>query len=121
MLREAFARWTGLDAEALAHGGWEFVPLHVGPELAAAAALRGTEIHFASAPEWRARLITRRRTRDFLAPLFERYGFLTTRCQALDFAQIAFITRLGFELTFEDPLSGIHHYMLSALPFGKEI
>lgn len=117
-LLQLFALWASVDAEALAVAGWIFHPLWVGQELAAIAAMRGTEIHFASAPTWRRRLITRRRTRQFLEPLYDKWGFLTTRAAPDAHDQIRFITRLGFELTSGGKL--INHYMLSELPFSKQ-
>lgn len=117
-LLDLFALWAVVDAEALALGGWAFHPLYVELDLAAIGAMRGTEIHFASAPAWRNRLVTRRRTREFLGPLFEERGFLTTRAEAHAHREIKFIERLGFVRTSEGP--AINHYMLSALPFSKQ-
>lgn len=117
-LLQLFATWAVLDAEALALGGWAFHQLCVDNEVAAVAAMRGTEIHFACNPTWRRRLITRRRTREFLGPLFDEFGFLTTRAQSHAAREIKFITRLGFVRTYEGLT--INHYMLSELPFSKQ-
>jgi hypothetical protein len=118
-LLQLFAAWAVVDGALLVAGGWEFVPLMVGRELAAIAAIRGTEIHFAASPEWRGRVITRRRTREFLEPLFEERGFLTTRVAPESVDPTNFIERLGFVLTHVDA-RGVKHYMLSALPYGPK-
>ena len=97
-------------------GQWRPVALTEGGECAAVALLRGTEIHFAAAPAWRGRLITRARTRAFLAPLMEPLGFLTTR--STGDGPDAFLTRMGFIRTWDE--GPIKHWMLTALPFGKK-
>jgi hypothetical protein len=79
--------------------------------------MKGTEIHFAAAPEWRGTVFTRRRAREFLRPLIGIYGFLTTRSLAADASTALFLQRIGFVLTWTE--LGIHHWMLTALPFGK--
>ena len=97
--------------------GWEFTPYPNDGEARAIAALHGTEVHFCVAPEWRHKVIARRRTREFLRPMFERRGYLTTR--AVQGAEThSFLTRIGFVPTWEN--GNVTHYMLTELPFGKE-
>jgi hypothetical protein len=61
-------------------------------------------------------VIARHRTREFLAPIFAKFGMLTT--SALPEANAdKFLTRLGFEKTWSDGVAD--HYMMTALPFGK--
>lgn len=116
---EQFARWSGLPASMRVDlRSWEAVPLTIDGETAGVAALDGTEIHFALAPTWRRRAITRFRARKFLAPLMDRIGFLTTRAIDPTPAQSRFLAGLGFERTRVD--GEIHHYMLAALPFERE-
>ncbi len=117
---EDFAAWSALEltpgaAELLQR--WTFEPLKIDGQTAAIAAIDGTEIHFAIAPEWRLKTITRARTREFLAPLMELRGFLTTRTEP-DAAKDRFLRRLGFCKTWNDGL--LDHYILTALPFEKE-
>lgn len=112
-MREAFEAWSGLPPGSVE--GWEFIPHKEAGELAAVAALRGTEIHFAVAPGWRHRVIQRSRTRAFLAPLIERAGFLTTRSN--DMKHDRFLTGLGFVRTWSE--GAMNHYMLTELPFGE--
>lgn len=115
-LRAAFAAWAEVPAEALA--GWEFVPYERDGRPVALAALDGTEIHFAIAPEQRHTVIYRRVTRDFLRPLMARRGYLTTRSQEGDQRAARFLSRLGFIRTSSSP--GTDHWMLTALPFERE-
>ena len=78
----------------------------------------GSEVHFEIHPEHRHRVIYRHVTREFLRPVFEEHGFLTTRTHPRDFKSQAFIERLGFERTWSD--ENFDYYMLTALPFGKK-
>ncbi len=116
---ETFAAWSGLAAtpQVLAdlRAGWTLHPAILDGELCAIAAMSGSEIHFCIAPGWRGRLIARGRAREFLAPLLALHGYLTTR--SVDAKQHRFLIRLGFEPTWFD--GRFHHYMLTALPFGK--
>lgn len=123
MLARDFARWIGFDPKAMEGAGWDYVPRYEDSELAAVAAVRGFEIHFAVNPTWRRKLITRRRIREFLGPLLADKGFLTTRVMYEDCDSPMFLTRLGFQYTgasFVDGEPFVLHYMLSALPYGKE-
>lgn len=120
-LADTYFDWLDLGehgsvSEVLA--SWSFVSLIEHGELAGIAMLKGTEIHFAAAPAWRGRVITRRRARAFLKPLMAQYGFLTTRSLATDHDSAVFLLRLGFVKTWTE--LRIHHWMLTALPFSKE-
>ena len=114
-LRALFAAWSGVPAELL--DGWDFHAHRRAGRPAAIAAMQGTEIHFAVAPEWRGRTIFRSVTRRFLEPLFERRGYLTTRVMAGE-PHGRFLARLGFVKT--STRDGVEYYMLMALPFGRE-
>ena len=116
MSAEQFIKWAGIAPEAAdALRLWEFVPLVVAGKTRALAAVQGSEIHFVVDPQWRGRTITARRTRAFLAPLFDRRGFLTTRAEPS--ADDWFLKRMGFALTWND--GTLNHYMMSELPFGE--
>ncbi len=114
-LRNCFTAWANLPSATRWHG-WEFVPYPAEGEPQAVAALRGTEIHFAVHPDWRRRLLARDRIREFLFPLMDKRGYLTTR--RLTSHSDDFITRLGFAHTWDE--GEIAHYMLTRLPFDKE-
>lgn len=100
--------------ERAAAYGWEIVEHHYRGEHRGTAALRGTEIHF---EVLKSPAILRSAAREFLRPLLERQGFLTTRCEIGDAASQRFIERMGFRRTWS---SDEHHFfMLTELPFGK--
>jgi hypothetical protein len=111
-----FRAWSCLPVD-LGMSGWKAIPLMEGDQLLGVAVTSGTEIHFAARPESRGAVISRRRCREFLGPLLEKRGYLTTRAVPQTGAD-EFLRRLGFKLTrstFE-----VNHYMLTALPFGRE-
>lgn len=119
-VNEKFAEWSNIDrtaAEQLTWDGWTMHPYTVDGEIRAIAAMSGSEIHFAIAPQWRHRTIARHRTRDFLAPLFDVHGFLTTRSEP-DEKHHRFLTRLGFDRTRDD--GKYSHYFMHELPFGHD-
>lgn len=119
-LEQAFAEWSAMEPtpEVIAglRDAWTLHPYTVDGEVRAIAAMSGSEIHFAIAPQWTHRVIARHRTRDFLAPLLAVHGFLTTRTET-DIGRHIFLTRIGFERTWFD--GRFDHYILLELPFGK--
>ena len=78
----------------------------------------GSEVHFEVHPEHRHRVIYRGVTREFLRPLFEQYGFLTTKVPLLDSVNKRFVQRIGFVSTWSD--MDYDYFMLTALPFEKK-
>ena len=115
-LHDAFAQWTGLPPEGTPSG--RFVSYERQGRLAAVAHLRGSEIHFAVAPEFRRRIISRRSIREFLQPLLAERTYLTTR--AAPGSDTTFIDRLGFVQTCRGAIDEIRHYMLTHVPYRKE-
>ena len=113
---ERFTAWSSLPPVEMA--GWQMVPWEVNGRTIGVAATSGTEIHFAVDPQWRTRAMTRERVRQFLAPLIEKRGYLTTRAIDPTQPQRDFLRKLGFDMTHEH--DSIEHFMLSGLPFAKE-
>lgn len=97
--------------EQAADRGWEIHRSRCG---GCTAALRGTEIHVEFA---RRGVIARRTVREFLGPLIEREGFLTTRVERDDQNSSDFVGRLGFAPMWSD--SDYTYYILTELPFSK--
>lgn len=95
---------------------WEVVPYYESGQHACTAVVKGTEIHFAAVPG--RRVIRRNNTRAFLAPLFERQGFLTTRVPHGRIAQKEFVQRIGFKPTWQD--SEVEYFLLGSLPFERK-
>lgn len=111
-----FAAWAELPPGTELQA-WTFTPYERAGKVVAIAAMDGPEIHFAIAPDARHTVIARHRTAEFLAPLFERHGYLSTRTVP-GAPQRDFLTRLGFRFTWNS--GAFDHYMLSALPWAKE-
>lgn len=105
------------EADASLFDGWEVVPGFIDGQHAATAVLQGTEIHFALTAPFRHSAILRERTQDFIRPLLERMGFLTTRVQITSRAQRKFVERVGFKPTWSDHF--FQYYMLTELPFAR--
>lgn len=95
--------------------GWELVPFEQGGQITGVACLKGSEFHCMTLPGFKLR---RAQMREFLRPMFDRLGFLTTRVKHGDTANERFNSMFGFERTWSDDT---HHFFLMAdLPFGKE-
>lgn len=111
---------TGLSARRIAQElvGWEVVPAYFDGQHVGTAILRGTEIHFALRAEFRRRVIRRSNTQEFLAPLLERLGFLTTRLQPDQVVERKFIERVGFKPTWTD--GRFQYFLLGRLPFERK-
>lgn len=90
---------------------WQEVPLTGG---GLTGLLRGYELHVTM---HRTGVITRRTLREYLGPLLEKLGMLTTRVPAEDTVSRRFVERLGFEFTGES--DGMRHYMLHKVPFQR--
>lgn len=120
-LVEAFIAWSGIGDDR-ARGllqCWEFHAFERDGEPVAIAALKGSEIHFAISPAWRHRVIARQRTRDFLGPMFNRFGYLTTTAFGEDREdRCRFLKRLGFEPSWDE--HDRRHFIMTELPFSRE-
>ncbi|MBS0506587.1 MAG: hypothetical protein JSR53_04295 [Proteobacteria bacterium] len=105
---------AALLAQARAAPDWEVHEYRPGGVLAGFGMLKGTEFHcclFAGAG------FNRRAMREFLRPLFERRGFLTTRVAHGDLANQRFNKVFGFERTWSD--EQFHYFLMAELPFGR--
>lgn len=90
---------------------WQEVPLAGG---GMTGMLSGYELHVVM---HRTGVITRRTLREYLQPLLDRLGMLTTRVPVEDEVSRRFVERLGFEFTAEH--DGMRHYMLHKVPFQR--
>ena len=119
MRREELLRpITSVAEEAKAFESWEAVPGFIDGVHVCTALLKGTEIHFAIVADHRLRTVLRTRTREFLEPMFERYGFLTTRVAHGRKLEQRFVQRMGFEPTWSD--AKFEYYLLAELPFSRK-
>lgn len=97
---------------------WDAVPGYIDGVQVAAILKHGTEVHFAIDKQYRGKTINRRRTREFLRPLFEEEGFLTTKLLHDRKGQQRFIERIGFKKTWSD--DRFNYFMLTELPFERK-
>lgn len=108
------------DQEAVdqaVRNGWDIHTYTRDGKVAAYAMVRGTEIHVKVYEAFRYRIIHRVATQEFLRPIFDRHGFLTTRVLQGDEESRRFVERVGFKMTWED--DNFRYFMLTALPFER--
>ena len=124
MFRALALSWLAADAGKTvaeltsSFAGWDIIYLEEKGVPAAAAFMRGTEIHFVAAPEWRRRLIRRDNVRTFLAPLLERAGgMLTTRVLHGAAGPDQFVRRMQFVWTWAD--ENFNYFALTRVPFQR--
>jgi len=96
---------------------WEIHAIEEDGELLAAVMRNGTEVHLAVAPQHQRRKFSRRRAQQFVAPLLDEYGFLTTRVLRDRTQEQRFVQRLGFKPTWRD--DQFSYYLLGRLPFAR--
>lgn len=111
----ALSRYTILDYFA----DWEVFPFEFEGRHVWTMVVKGTEVHFALAPDWRPKASMRGAVRAFLKPVFDEYGFLTTRIAHGRLAQKEFVKRIGFTPTWKD--GDVEYYLLGSLPFERKL
>ena len=111
----ALSRYTILDY----FEDWDVFPFELDGQHVWTVVAKGTEVHFALAPDWRPKASMRGAVRSFLRPVFERHGFLTTRISLGRVAQIEFVKRIGFKPTWKD--GDVEYYLLGSLPFERKL
>ncbi len=113
MTREELLAPIKLPAEALE--GWEPVPLMIAGRHAGTLIVKGMEVHFALID--RPKGSVRKAVREMLAPVFDRFGMLTTRVPRTMSKSKRFVRRLGFKPTWND--SEFEYYLLATLPWER--
>lgn len=98
--------------EQLIARGWTRVVSRCG---GCVGAVLGSEIHVEFI---RTGVVKRDAVREFLEPLLEPWGFLTTRCFKGDRRTRRFLEKLSFKSTWSD--DEFEYFILTALPFSKE-
>lgn len=117
---QTIRRGTGLPIQEIDKhlSDWEAVPITVDGSHVGTLIAKGTELHIALVPGYRPRGAMRGVIKNFLKPLFERQGFLTTRILHQEAAQHAFVKRVGFKPTWR--CGQFQYYLLGALPFERK-
>lgn len=95
--------------------GWQVHEHLQDGRLVGFAITKGTEFHCHLEDGFKLR---RKEMREFLVPLFDKYGYLTTRVLLNDESNQRFNKVFGFEHTWSD--DRFHYFLMSELPFGKE-
>jgi len=114
MTREELLAPINLPAEIL--DGWEPVPMVLAGKHAGTLIVKGMEVHFALIE--RPTGSVKKAVREMLAPVFDRFGMLTTRVPRAMGKHKRFVERLGFKQTWKD--NEFEYYLLSALPWERK-
>lgn len=112
-LRQVFPDMTQDRANSVL-SEWELVPHFQDGVFAGIGLMRGSEFHCLVLPTFKLR---RKEMREFLRPLFERHGMLTTRVEHSDAANQRFNKAFGFKKTWSD--AQFNYFIMTELPFGE--
>ena len=93
---------------------WSLTPYQCNGVLGGVGLTKGSEFHFLPTSDFK---LDRKAMCTALAPLFDRFGFLTTRVAHEDKANQRFNRLFGFEPTWAD--STFQYFMMTKLPFGE--
>lgn len=96
---------------------WDVTPVEMDGQHAVTVIAKGSEIHLAVVSGYKPRACQRRAIKGFLKPLFERYGFITTRVPHHRLVQKRFVERVGFKPTWKD--ENFEYYLLASMPFER--
>lgn len=97
---------------------WDVFPFELNGQHVWTMIAKGTEVHFALVQGWRPTASMRGAVREFVKPVFERHGFLTTRVMHERVEQKKFVERIGFKPTWKD--GNVQYYLLGTLPFERK-
>lgn len=93
---------------------WVLTPYRCAGLLGGVGLSKGSEFHFLPTPDFK---LDRKAMHAGLAPLFARFGFLTTRVAHADKTNQRFNRLFGFEPTWAD--TNFQYFMMTKLPFGE--
>lgn len=98
--------------------GWKSVEGFLHGVHVANARIKGNEIHLAIGEKYRRRTFSRKCMREFIKPMLDELGYLTTRVLIGHDEQERFVERVGFEKTWTD--GRFNYYLLSNLPYERK-
>lgn len=96
---------------------WSVISVEADGQHAATVIAKGSEVHIAVAVGYKPKACQRRAIKSFLQPLFNQYGFVTTRIPHHRLAQKKFVERVGFKPTWKD--DNFEYYLLASMPFER--
>lgn len=96
---------------------WSVISVEADGQHAATVIAKGSEVHIAVAVGYKPKACQRRAIKSFLQPLFNQYGFVTTRIPHHRLAQKRFVERVGFKPTWKD--DNFEYYLLASMPFER--
>lgn len=97
---------------------WDVIPVITDSVHAATVIAKGTEVHIALATGYKPKTCKRGVIKQFLKPLFDKYGFVTTRVLHSRLNEKRFVERVGFKPTWSD--TEFQYYFLGAMPFERK-
>ena len=97
---------------------WNIVSVEADGRHAATVIVKGTEIHIALAEGYKPKTCKRGVIKQFLKPLFDEYGFVTTRVAHHRLKEKRFVERVGFKPTWGD--TEFQYYLLGSMPFERK-
>lgn len=103
------------DAIVCSLNEWSIHPFYEGQTLMGCAFTLGTEFHCRLLPGFK---LNRSMMREFMRPLFDKYGFLTTRVEHGDTANRRFNKVFGFVPTWADETH--QYFILTSIPFDRK-
>ena len=117
---QSIRKGTSLSAPAILASlkDWDATPGFVDGQHVATLVSKGTEVHFSLVPGWRPKASHRGAIRELLRPVFDRYGFLTTRVRHDRPHLKTFVRRVGFHPTWRD--TDHEYFLLGRLPFERK-
>jgi hypothetical protein len=86
---------------------------HVGTLIA-----KGCEIHIALVEGYQPKSSKRRIIKQFLQPLFDEHGYVTTRIRHSSLKEKRFVERVGFTPSWKD--ADFQYYFLGVMPFERK-
>jgi hypothetical protein len=96
---------------------WAVIPVEADGQHAATVIAKGSEVHIAVAVGYKPKACQRRAIKSFLQPVFDQFGFVTTRIPHHRLAQKRFVERVGFKPTWKD--DNFEYYLLASMPFER--
>lgn len=79
---------------------------------------KGCEVHIALVDGYRPKASKRRIIKQFLQPLFDEHGYVTTRIMHSRLNEKKFVERVGFTPAWKD--ENFQYYFLGVMPFERK-